>query len=174
MKITPTELADLVNEKTLLTLGRAIISKIELTPNKKISVIYSNTTIENYGCFTDCLETLNAKFNLKLDNSHLLKFQSNVPKRIKQDSTLLFKRNTNSHIISVIKSTLDKVQKSKKNVYLNMSEIKKTISSLKGKILLSDQEALNMSISNLYKRSYFADKDMLIYIDAIRKEINSF
>ena len=175
MNTTIPELVVLVNQKTLQKLQKEIIARFEWTPNKKIRIVYANGVTEHYGCYYDCFETLNSKYRLNLESDrNSIKLQHHDNRG--QSETNLHKKQ-NSHIKKIIyhfKKTLDKIERSKKTVHLNMAEIKQTIFIMKREILLCNLNDLLAALSYLYKREYLEDKDMFIYFEAIKKEIESF
>ena len=133
MNITLTELIDMINKKTLLRLNKAMICHYECTKNKKIRITYQNGVVECYGCTIDCLETLNAKYNLRLtlNKEHAVLFDNR--RQSNKDADPIFQQKNNpliDEIINVLKELFNKIEKSKKSVYVNITEIKKTVNSI--------------------------------------------
>ncbi len=175
MKITISELVDLVNEKTLLKLERKVIEKFELTPNKKIRITYTNGAVENYGSYFDCFSTLNAKYRLNLEpyNSDLNAYGN----KKSEDEETSVKKKSNPHIDKIIThliKILDGIEKSKKRVHFNIAEIQHAIFSMKKDIVLCNPYDLSESLLELYNERYGGDKDMFVYFERIKKEIDSF
>lgn len=175
MKITVSELVDLVNEKTLLKLQRKVIEKFEWTQNKKIRITYTNGTVEHYGSYFDCFTTLNAKYRLDLEapNINFFSFTNNKS----EDEETFVKKKSNPHIDRIIirlTGILDKIERSKKRVHFNIAEIQQAIFLMKKDILLCNPYDLSVSLQELYTKQYGGDKDMFVYFERIKKEIESF
>jgi|GEM_PF-3079964 len=60
------KLMDIVNKKTLANLGEKVIRDIEITPNGKVKVDYTNGNVKWFINFFQCFHVLNYQYNLKL------------------------------------------------------------------------------------------------------------
>ncbi|WP_345991803.1 hypothetical protein [Sulfurimonas sp. HSL-1716] len=174
MKITIAELVDLVNEKTLLKLQRKVISKFEWTQNNKIRITYTNGAVEHYGCYSDCYATLNAKYRLDLQSyDPVFLPRSNI----KELPKAVAKKKKNHHIERILlrlKKVLKNVEKSKKSIHLNMAEIQQALFSLKQDIFMANPYDLNVALQELYHKTYPGDKEMFVYFEKIKKELDSY
>jgi hypothetical protein len=175
MKISIAELVDLVNEKTLLKLQKKAIAKYEWTPNKKIRITYTNGTVEHYGCYFDCFAALNAKYRLNLEPrySDLTLFGNNK----NEEEETVVKKKSNPHIDKIIlrlTKVLNRIEKSKKSIHFNLAEIQQAVFMMKKDIFLCNPYDLKVALSDLYNKLYASDKDMVVYFERIKKEIDSF
>lgn len=174
MKITISELVDLVNEKTLLKLQRKIISQFELTPNRKIRITYTNGAVEHYGCYFDCFAALNTKYRLNLhlyDHGFIPLGNDNT-----EESKVVVKKKNNPNVERIIlrlTKILNRIEKSKKSIHFNLAEIQQAIFLMKKEIFLCNPYDLKVALSDLYNKIYANDQEMVIYFERIKKEIDS-
>ncbi|MGM0623354.1 MAG: hypothetical protein ACQESH_04965 [Campylobacterota bacterium] len=60
------KLQTIVNTKTLQNLGQEVIEDIQITPNGKVKVLYTNANVKWFINFFQCFHALNYQYNLKL------------------------------------------------------------------------------------------------------------
>lgn len=156
-----TQVITYINDKAIASgLKYMPIKRYEYTPNGKVKIIDSRGFCENFGSVSDCIYTLDAKYNLKLfntQNTHQKLFENKIQK--------VDTKNFLLNLIDILDSFVDQDEKMMSNLRLLKNFLHHEIKNSRFK---SYNEAYK-SIREIYKKRYLSNKAMFLYIDTINQ-----
>ncbi len=120
------KLLEAVNRKTEEKLGRRVIDEIEVIPNGKVKVYFSNGNVKWFINFYECFHSLNYQYNLKLapvKTSFAKLIEEQVPNRESKRLATLKVRLSSEIQIIIDRYESEKLKYFKNTIYKEIREL---------------------------------------------------